>query len=87
MKQTRTAHKGIFYFATRPDALTYANQHQHPTSRIIAYERGYAIQLRKSGPYVGPTVAAEQRQAMIDWAAHDDGIMTPDEYWHPDTQE
>lgn len=47
-------HKGIFYFPTWREAHDYATRHGHPTDRIIYYARGWAIQLRISGPYVGP---------------------------------
>ena len=46
-------HKGIFYFPSYESAREFADSQGHPTDRIIAYERGWAIQLRKSGPYVG----------------------------------
>ncbi len=47
-------HKGVFYFATFQVARQYALDNGFPTNRIIAYTRGWAIQLRVSGPYVGP---------------------------------
>lgn len=46
-------HKKIFYFETHADAKEYALTHGFPIDRIIPYQRGWAIQLRKSGPYVG----------------------------------
>jgi hypothetical protein len=46
-------HNNIYYFPTYKDAKEYAITNRHPTDRIIAYELGYAIQLRVSGPYVG----------------------------------
>ena len=54
-------HKGVFYFASRKDAQRHAETHGWPTDRIIEYGRGHAIQLRVSGPYVGPAdvMAAE----------------------------
>lgn len=48
-------HKSVYYFKTCQDAHTYAERHGHPTTRIIHYGRGWAIQLRVSGPYVGST--------------------------------
>jgi hypothetical protein len=48
-----TTHRGIYYFPSFSDAFRYAQQVGAPTDRIIAYERGYAIQLHVSGPYVG----------------------------------
>ena len=47
-------HRGIYYFPTYQAARSYALAHNHPISRIIEYRRGWAIQLRVSGPYVGP---------------------------------
>jgi len=47
-------YKGIYYFADYLDAATYAVANHYPTDRIISYTRGWAIQLRVSGPYVGP---------------------------------
>lgn len=47
-------YKGIYYFETWQAARDYAIVYRHPTDRIIEYERGWAIQLRVSGPYVGP---------------------------------
>jgi hypothetical protein len=47
-------YKGIFYFDKYIDALKYAEKHGYPTNRIIHYKRGDAIQLKISGPYVGP---------------------------------
>lgn len=44
--------KGITYWPTFSAARTYAKSHGHPTDRIIEYGLGWAIQLRKSGPYV-----------------------------------
>jgi hypothetical protein len=45
--------KGILYFPSYESARDYAVRNNHPTDRIIAYEIGWAIQLRESGPYVG----------------------------------
>lgn len=47
------AHKGIYYFPSYQEAKKYAIEHNHPSNRIIEYERGWAIQKRISGPYVG----------------------------------
>jgi hypothetical protein len=52
-EQTSKLHKGIRYFATRADAVEHAQAHGFPTGRIIEYRRGWTIQLRVSGPYVG----------------------------------
>ena len=48
-----TIHKDIYYFSGYSEAKQYAVEHNHPTDRIINYERGWAIQLYVSGPYVG----------------------------------
>jgi len=45
--------KGIFYFPTFQAARKHAQDNGHPTNRIIEYQKGWAIQLRVSGPYVG----------------------------------
>ena len=50
-------HKGIYYFATYETARTYAQLCGYPTNRIIEYQRGWAIQLRVSGDYVGPNTS------------------------------
>lgn len=46
--------KGIYYFLKYQDAASYASRRGYPTDRIIRYDLGWAIQLRVSGPYVGP---------------------------------
>lgn len=48
------ARKGIYYFASYEAARDYARKRDYPTDRIIRYGLGWAIQLRVSGPYVGP---------------------------------
>lgn len=50
----KTTYRGTYYFADYSDAQKYAKDNNFPTNRIISYERGWAIQLRVSGPYVGP---------------------------------
>lgn len=47
-------YKGIFYFKHYEDARKYAVEGGWPTDRLIWYQRGWAIQLYRSGPYVGP---------------------------------
>lgn len=46
-------HKGIYYFPSYSEAFKYASDNGYPTDRIISYQLGWAIQLYKSGPYVG----------------------------------
>ena len=45
--------RNVYYFESFNDAISYALKHDYPTDRIIHYDRGWAIQLRVSGPYVG----------------------------------
>jgi hypothetical protein len=47
-------HNGDYYFTSYEAAHAYAVGCGYPTDRIIPYERGWAIQWWKSGPYVGP---------------------------------
>ncbi len=48
-------HNGIFYFPSRFDANEYAIEHgRGAVYRLVEYRRGWAIQLRRGGPYVGP---------------------------------
>ena len=47
--------RGIHYFDSYPAAREYALARELPTDRIICYGLGWAIQLRRSGPYVGPS--------------------------------
>lgn len=47
--------KGIYYFPDYVLARQYAFDHNYPATRIRSYLKGWAIQLRISGPYVGPT--------------------------------
>lgn len=51
-------HNGVWYFPDFWAAHDYALTKGYPTDRIIEYVRGFAIQLRKSGPYVGPGEAS-----------------------------
>lgn len=44
--------RGIWYWPTFESARDFAREHGLPTDRIIAYQRGWAIQLYRSGPYV-----------------------------------
>jgi len=60
-----TVHKGVFYWKTADAARAFAELHgvniftwsDVSTPRIVTYGRGAAIQLYRSGPYVGPTVS------------------------------
>jgi hypothetical protein len=47
-----TTHREVTYWESYVLARDYAREHGHPTDRIIYYGRGWAIQLRVSGPYV-----------------------------------
>ena len=44
--------KGVYYFPSYSQAVAYAADNDKPSNRIIEYGRGWAIQLRASGPYV-----------------------------------
>lgn len=46
--------KGIYYFPSYELARKFALANSFPTDRIISYKLGWAIQLKVSGPYVGP---------------------------------
>jgi hypothetical protein len=48
-------HNGVFYFESSDAARAYAQENSLPTDRIVEYLLGFAIQLRISGPYAGPT--------------------------------
>lgn len=52
--KTRHTYKGVYYFFTYAEAKRYAEDHELPTDRIRFFIRGWAIQLRISGPYAGP---------------------------------
>lgn len=45
-------HKDIWYWPDYEDAKDFATHFALPTERIIPYRKGWAIQLRASGPYV-----------------------------------
>lgn len=53
-KKNPLIRKGIYYFPTFEMARDFARKFGYPANRIIAYEYGWAIQLKTSGPYVGP---------------------------------
>ena len=53
----------VFYFNTFEAARDYAERNSWPTNRIIGYEPGWAIQIRVSGPYVGPGQIAARKAA------------------------
>jgi hypothetical protein len=46
--------KGIYYFKTRSEAKTWAENNGWPTDRINEFEKGHAIQAGESGNYAGP---------------------------------
>lgn len=45
-------HRGIWYWPSYETARAFAERHDITADRIIPYKLGWAIQLRKSGPYV-----------------------------------
>jgi len=53
-KPKAKVHKGTYYFPSHVTAKQYAEENGFPTDRIVEYGRGHAIQLKVSGPYVGP---------------------------------
>lgn len=53
------AHKGVYYWPSFEAARDYAVERSLPTDRIISYQLGWAIQLRISGPYVGPAAGPD----------------------------
>lgn len=57
-------HNGIYYFPSQAAARDYAIANGHPTDRLISYLLGWAIQLRVSGPYVGPDHSADVISAL-----------------------
>lgn len=44
-------YKGNVYFKNRKDAENHKRKHA-PSGRIVEYIKGYAIQVRISGPYL-----------------------------------
>lgn len=46
-------HKGHWYWPDYETARGFAVAHDLPTARIISYTKGWAIQMRESGPYIG----------------------------------
>jgi hypothetical protein len=64
------AHKKVYYFETHGDAKEYAITHGFPIDRIIPYQRGWAIQLRKSGPYVGNPKKRTHKTIRADYARY-----------------
>lgn len=49
-------HKGIWYFKSYSIAKEVADEWLSEWYNIVYYTRGWAIQLRKSGPYAGPHI-------------------------------
>lgn len=58
-------HRNTFYFPSSAEARAYAVANNWPTNRIIEYTRGWAIQIKVSGPYVGPTSDGDRRHASL----------------------
>jgi len=54
MNKRPKTYKGYYYFPRYEDARDYAKEHVPEHFKIVSYGRGWAIQLRCSGPYVGP---------------------------------
>ncbi len=49
--------RGVWYWPDYTDARDFAKAHGLPTDRIIPHVRGWAIQIRKSGPYVSAPIS------------------------------
>jgi hypothetical protein len=64
-------YKGIAYFENRKDAESHMKKFA-PKGRIVEYERGYAIQVRTSGPYLN-------KSGKIDEEVELDEAFTPKE--------
>jgi hypothetical protein len=54
-KKTVTLKAGIAYMATWNDAFTVRESviREFPEARIVEYELGFAVQIRRSGDYIG----------------------------------
>jgi hypothetical protein len=65
--------KGIWYWKTREDAEFWAESSGYPMDRILEYSKGFAIQLYRNGPYVGPATTLQDIEEKstssvpIDW--------------------
>ena len=57
-------HKGIFYWDSHEAAQEASTIWMHPKwrnlYRIVEYERGFAVQLHRSGPYLGRDLATSR---------------------------
>lgn len=53
---TVKVHKGTWHFPTRHGAENAALKARLPLKNIVDYQLGFAVQLHKSGPYLGPSV-------------------------------
>ena len=47
-------HKGVRYFADCREALDFRDRYGVDGARVVRYQRGWAVQVRISGPYLGP---------------------------------
>ena len=66
--------KGIYYFPTFASARDFARDNDYPTDRINEFTIGWAIQLRVSGPYVGPP-GVEKQEVDVKIAKPDVGTI------------
>ena len=64
-------HKGVAYFKDRKDAEAHMKKFA-PKGRIVEYERGYAVQIRISGPYLNKS--GKEDKMLI-------SKFNPDLYW------
>jgi hypothetical protein len=57
--------KNIYYFPDHAAAVAHATDGGWPTDRINRFELGWAIQIKCSGDYVGPSSVADRRHAEL----------------------
>lgn len=58
-------HKGVYYFDKRETAESALKALEWPNGRIVEYERGFAVQVHKSGPYLPEVI--ELKYHKCDW--------------------
>jgi hypothetical protein len=55
MKKLITKKRGTYYWLNLEDAVAVRDA-TVPAGRVVSYQIGHAVQLHKSGPYIGPDV-------------------------------
>ena len=66
-------YKGIAYFENRKDAESHMKKFA-PKGRIVEYERGYAIQVRTSGPYLNKSGKINEEVELDEASARADAM-------------